>query len=155
MTPAIDLEATANRLDSYAAEYSMQHHHHHQYHHKDTADLLMEAKEAQRIKTMEIMDARAELLRSKLQDDDAGSIATAVDSNSGSPEKVQEDFHDPCGPFEGPEKLLELWFAKNLPTSALVTGMTQMLVPTTSDSAPFPRLSGRPCSTLSSARSSA
>ncbi|SOV06172.1 related to S-adenosylmethionine decarboxylase (spe-2) [Ustilago sp. UG-2017a] len=116
MTPAIDLEATANRLDSYSpASYQLQHqhqHHHHPLnHHKDTADLLMEAKEAQRIKTLEIMDARAELLRSKLQDD-ASSITTAVDSNSGSPEKVQEDFHDPCGPFEGPEKLLELWFAE-------------------------------------------
>lgn len=113
MTPAIDLEATANRLDSYSpASYEKQHqHHHHLHHHKDTADLLMEAKEAQRIKTLEIMDARAELLRSKLQDD-ASSITTAVDSNSGSPEKVQEDFHDPCGPFEGPEKLLELWFAE-------------------------------------------
>ncbi|KAJ1032521.1 hypothetical protein NDA16_000544 [Ustilago loliicola] len=112
MTPAIDLEATANRLDSYSpASYQMQHQHHHLNHHKDTADLLVEAKEAQRIKTLEIMDARAELLRSKLQDD-ASSITTAVDSNSGSPDKVQEDFHDPCGPFEGPEKLLELWFAE-------------------------------------------
>lgn len=109
MTPAIDLEAAANRLDSYTpAAFHMQQHHHL---HKDTADLLMEAKEAQRIKTLEIMDARAELLRSKLNDD-ASSITTAVDSNSGSPEKVIDDFHDPCGPFEGPEKLLELWFAE-------------------------------------------
>ncbi|GAC97282.1 S-adenosylmethionine decarboxylase proenzyme 2 [Pseudozyma hubeiensis SY62] len=108
MTPAIDLEATANRLDSYTpAAFHMEHHHHH----KDTADLLMEAKEAQRIKTLEIMDARAELLRAKLSDD-ASSVTTAVDSNSGSPEKVVDDFHDPCGPFEGPEKLLELWFAE-------------------------------------------
>lgn len=113
MTPAIDLEATANRLDSYSpASYQMQHNHLHLHHHKDTADLLMEAKEAQRIKTLEIMDARAELLRSKQLQDDASSITTAVDSNSGSPEKVQDDFHDPCGPFEGPEKLLELWFAE-------------------------------------------
>ncbi|KAJ9477705.1 S-adenosylmethionine decarboxylase proenzyme [Pseudozyma hubeiensis] len=108
MTPAIDLEATANRIDSYTpAAFHMEQHHHH----KDTADLLMEAKEAQRIKTLEIMDARAELLRAKLNDD-ASSITTAVDSNSGSPEKIVDDFHDPCGPFEGPEKLLELWFAE-------------------------------------------
>ena len=112
MTPAIDLEASANRLDSYTpAAIHMQHQHFDHIHHKDTADLLMEAKEAQRIKTLEIMDARTELLRTKLQDD-ASSITTAVDSNSGSPEKVVEDFHDPCGPFEGPEKLLELWFAE-------------------------------------------
>lgn len=114
MTPAIDLEATANRLDSYtpaALQAQHQSHQHHLHHHKDTADLLMEAKEAQRIKTLEIMDARAELLRSKVQDD-ASSVVTAVDSNSGSIEKVTEDFHDPCGPFEGPEKLLELWFAE-------------------------------------------
>lgn len=112
MTPAIDLEATANRLDSYSpAALKMQHHNLDHILHKDTADLLMEAKEAQRIKTLEIMDARADLLRSKLNDD-ASSITTAVDSNIGSPEKVVEDFHDPCGPFEGPEKLLELWFAE-------------------------------------------
>ncbi|CBQ70403.1 related to S-adenosylmethionine decarboxylase (spe-2) [Sporisorium reilianum SRZ2] len=112
MTPAIDLEATANRLDPYTpAALKMQHQHMDHVHHKDTADLLMEAKEAQRIKTLDIMDARAELLRSKLNDD-ASSITTAVDSNNGSPEKVVEDFHDPCGPFEGPEKLLELWFAE-------------------------------------------
>ncbi|GAK62891.1 s-adenosylmethionine decarboxylase [Moesziomyces antarcticus] len=110
MTPAIDLEATANRIDSFN-NHQNNHHHHHLLHHKDTADLLVEAKEAQRIKSLEIMDARAELLRSKFQDD-ASSIITAVDSNSGSPEKVHEDFHDPCGPFEGPEKLLELWFAE-------------------------------------------
>ncbi|CDR99341.1 related to S-adenosylmethionine decarboxylase (spe-2) [Sporisorium scitamineum] len=112
MTPAIDLEATANRLDSYTpAALKLQHQNLDHIRHKDTADLLMEAKEAQRIKTLEIMDARAELLRNKLNDD-ASSITTAVDSNSGSPENVVEDFHDPCGPFEGPEKLLELWFAE-------------------------------------------
>lgn len=104
MTPAIDLEAAANRVitDQFPAAYS---------HHKDTADLLMEAKEGQRFKSMEIMDARAELLRSKLSDD-ASSITTAVEYNAGTPKEVQEDFHDPCGPFEGPEKLLEVWFAE-------------------------------------------
>ncbi|SNX82379.1 related to S-adenosylmethionine decarboxylase (spe-2) [Melanopsichium pennsylvanicum] len=122
MTPSIDLEATADLLDSYSAASFHIHHHNNNinnnnnnknhHHHKDTTDLLMEAKEAQRIKTIDIMNARTELLRSNQLQHDTSSITTAVDSNSSNPEKLERDFHDACGPFEGPEKLLELWFAE-------------------------------------------
>ncbi|PWZ01053.1 S-adenosylmethionine decarboxylase [Testicularia cyperi] len=114
MTPAIDLEATADRLESFSTNYTKQHHYP-PHHHQDTADLLMEAKEAQRLNSIEIMDAREQLLKSKslLQHEtDTSSITTAVDSNNSVAEKATQDFHDPCGPFEGPEKLLELWFAE-------------------------------------------
>ncbi|EPQ31791.1 uncharacterized protein PFL1_01123 [Pseudozyma flocculosa PF-1] len=90
------------------------------------ADRLAHQKEIQRMRSREILDAHdlaaqqqqqqhaadpstlsvAETLQQVVELNAASSAANVASVSSAT------DFHDPCGPFEGPEKLLELWFAE-------------------------------------------
>ncbi|PWN47357.1 S-adenosylmethionine decarboxylase [Violaceomyces palustris] len=114
MTPALDIENISNKPDGYH-QPPFKHHHH-----NDTAELLAQAKEIQKIKSLEIMKARDELLHRNDSDEEGAKVegstpdlrsAFVADGDNVVGQEAAD--HDPCGPFEGPEKLLELWFAED------------------------------------------
>ena len=105
MTPAINFESNS-LLQSETNQAAHKHQH---QHHADTADLLMQHKEAQRLLSLEILQARQQHEQDQAADQSIlAKTAAEMDAVQGG----SDSFHDPCGPFEGPEKLLELWFAE-------------------------------------------
>ncbi|KAN0061621.1 spermidine resistance protein [Thecaphora frezii] len=102
MTPAIDLDSTANKLQQLDQKSALSHH-------ADTADRIMHQKDAQRFHDL------AKLTGNPNNRDPKANANANANLDDAIPPTLPADvnhYHDPCGPFEGPEKLLELWFAE-------------------------------------------